>query len=345
MVSGRPITLEFAADVAAFLKDVKKIDVSLEDVEQAFTAVGDDADKAAREIDGSMDKAGRSLRDFAAEADRAARDTSGSFRRMGDDSHRAASSMGDAGREAGNEFRQNLGESIASGDLSNIVGDTIGGLISSVSGGLAGAFVAVGAAGVLAFNSIRERAERVEAATQRLVDVILGASGSLDELSRKAVFEEWFEGLKENTAAAADFAEAIETGVITAEELRDAVTGVPGAMEEVRGKMAEVTNETKAAGKATGVVTLKWRDGVDALDETNDALGGTIGRVQDLNTIAGQTSNYWKSLADNAALARDRTREIHTLLTDIANTDLNKTIRIDIDPRDLAAAKFLDRAF
>lgn len=338
MATGRPITIEFAADVQKFLRDAKKLDVSLEDIQTALKSADAAADKSGAGIDSSMNRAEGGLRDFAAEAERAARDSGRAFRRMDDDAERAAHGMGDAGREAGQEFRQNLGQAIGSGgSLDEVVGETIGSLVGSVSGPLAGAFVAVGAAGMLAFNSIRERAERVAETTSELVDVVLGVSGRLDVLGRKAIFEKWLEGLRNNADAAEDFAAAIRDGVITAEELRDAVTGVPGAAEAVRAKMQAVKDETEGAGKFARSIGSAYKDAVAAIDEQSDAIGGTKKQLDDLNTVAGKASNYYKTIAAEAAKAREHTEALSRI-------NLDKTMKISIVPADRQSAKWLNRA-
>lgn len=338
MATGRPITIEFAADVQKFLRDTKKLDVSLEDIEAALKSAAAAADKSGAGIDSSMNRAEGGLRDFAAEAERAARDSGRAFRRMDDDAERAAHGMGDAGREAGSEFRQNLGQAIGSGgSLDEVIGETIGSLVGSVSGPLAGAFVAVGAAGMLAFNSIAERAERVAETTKEMVDTILGLSGRLDDISRKAVFQGWLQNLRDNDKAAEDFAAAIRDGVISSEELRDAVTGVPGAAAAVLEKMKAVNFTTVSAIGGVRAVVSHYQDGVIALEEQQDALGGTKKQLDDLNTVAGTASNYYKTLAAEAKKAREHTEAISRI-------NLDKTMKISIVPADRQSAKWLDRA-
>jgi hypothetical protein len=154
-VASKPIRIEFVAEVAQYLRDTKKLEVSTEDIADALNATTKNADDLERKLGKAMkgaEKDAESLKrvldDLPESTGKAAKAADDDFRKIGDDAK-------EAGREAGDEFKQNLGESLASGDLGDVFADTIGGLISSLKGPLGVAAAAVGGTALIVFNKVK----------------------------------------------------------------------------------------------------------------------------------------------------------------------------------------------
>jgi hypothetical protein len=167
-VPDRPIKFEFVADVAAYLRDVKKMNVTTEDLEDAFVGVSNSSEDLERKLSKAMKDAEkdtealeRAIKDLPAASDGAARG-------IDKDMDKVQDSMADAGTESAQEFKQNLGESLASGDISTILQDTAGGLVSGLSGPLSIAAAAVAGVAALAFAEIQKQAEELKAFTESL---------------------------------------------------------------------------------------------------------------------------------------------------------------------------------
>jgi len=188
--SGRPVVISFAADVASFLRGSKKVEKSTEDIADELQKAERSSEDFSREFRRSMDKAERA-------ADSSSRKIGRDFERAGDD-------IADIGKEAGEEFQQNLGESIAQGDLSGIVQDTLGGLTAALKGpvGLAAAAVA----GVIgfAFATFREKSEEEAAEIKAIWE---GVASSIESLytqgiltaTRTEIYQATVDALKEMT--------------------------------------------------------------------------------------------------------------------------------------------------
>lgn len=157
----RPIVIAFAANVRDWLRGTNDVERSLEEISDDLKAAGDDADKFERDFTDAM-------RDAERAADKAGDNISRDFQT------KTAGGFGDAGKEASQEFKQNLGESLASGDIDSIVQDTLGGLVSGLSGPLAAGAAALAALATLAFASVRKEAEELKEFTEALAGSLRG---------------------------------------------------------------------------------------------------------------------------------------------------------------------------
>jgi hypothetical protein len=173
-VAEKPIRFEFVAEVAQYLRDTKKLQVSTEDIADALLSVTNESgdlerklSRAMREAEKDAESLKRVLDDLPKSTGRAAKAADDDFRKIGDDAK-------EAGREAGQEFRQNLGESLSSGSMEDLVSDTLGGIVGSMKGPLGLAAAGVAGVGALIFNRLREdwqaTVTAMQTAAQSLVD-------------------------------------------------------------------------------------------------------------------------------------------------------------------------------
>jgi predicted nucleic acid-binding Zn-ribbon protein len=160
----RPISFEFLADVSNFLRETKKVEVSVDDLADAFVQTTSDSDELERKLAQAMraskqdvDTLERAVKDVGKASDTVADSAAHDFSRIGDEA-------ADAGREVGDEFKQNLGESLSSGDLSGLLSDTLGGLVGSLSGPIGIAAAGVAGAAALVFNAVKQSWEETQQA-------------------------------------------------------------------------------------------------------------------------------------------------------------------------------------
>lgn len=184
----KPIRLEFVADVAKYLSETKKMSVSTEDVEAALVAATNTSEdmerklrKAMRDAARDVDVLERAVDGVRKSSDRMGDEAAKSFRKVGDDA-------ADAGREVGSEFRQNLGESLSSGNLEDIVGDTLGGLVASMSGPLAAPAVAGAALAAYLWTSFQKNEEAKRAAVEGVWEAMDEVTGLIDQRERTDAF-------------------------------------------------------------------------------------------------------------------------------------------------------------
>lgn len=162
----RDYIAKYQADLSAY-----ELDAAIRETQQLEQA----QDELARASDTMADRVAADWRDMARDIDTAAdrierttdqvdRDTRESFK--------------ETGREAGSEFVQNLGESISSGDLSSIAGDTAGGLASTfgMAGPIGLAFAGLATGASLVFAGIQQRAQRVSDATKSAFEDLIAAA-------------------------------------------------------------------------------------------------------------------------------------------------------------------------
>jgi methyl-accepting chemotaxis protein len=168
VAGNRPISFEFLADVSQYLREVKGASVTTEDLADALVGVTESGDDLERKL-------GRSMRDAANDTEvleRAVRDVPKATDDMADKARRDFDRLGDdaqdAGQEVGQEFKQNLGESLASGDLEGLVTDTLGGLVASLKGPVGLVAGGIAAVAALAFTEIQRQAELTKAAIETL---------------------------------------------------------------------------------------------------------------------------------------------------------------------------------
>jgi hypothetical protein len=272
----KPIKIDFIADVAQYLREVKKMDVSTDDVAEALVAVSNSSDDLERKLSKAMRDAAadtevleRAIKQIPDATGIAATQAKADFDRIGRSAKDAGDdtkkNMGKAGSEAGSEFASNLGESLSSGDISGLVGDTLGGLVS----GAGGAALAAGSAlAAVVWNAFKSNQEARRAGTQAIFDAFDEVTGELDKraLLRKS-FEELGGGdLTAGLRDAADYTEALG---ISMGEFSQLITGqVNPTTDAIRQNILDVQEATEKQVTAQGYVTTEQMNTLEAAKET-----------------------------------------------------------------------------
>lgn len=141
----RDLVVRFLSDVKGFLDGTERMEEALRDVARDEERLADAGEDSAKRISRAYDRA----------ADEMVRDQ----RRANRD---VREGFADTGREAGQEFSQNLGEAITSGDPTSLLADTAGGLAATfgAKGPIGAAFAGLAGAAAIAWSAIQADAEK-----------------------------------------------------------------------------------------------------------------------------------------------------------------------------------------
>jgi hypothetical protein len=219
---------------------------------QSTDQVSDAYEDVARDADRTGEKGEQSARDLAKAYERAA----DKIQRDARDAGRATSkAYGDVGKEAGNEFAQNLGGAISSGDLSSVAQETAGGLAGTfgAAGPIGAALAVLGGVGVAAFGRIKEAAEDASQAASDAFDQLL--SKASDEEKLRSRLELYFGTYEKGLQKITELSEA--TG-IPLEEIGAALIagGAPArALADEAERMADAMGKVRGGGRVGAVVT------------------------------------------------------------------------------------------
>lgn len=325
----KPIRLEFVADVAKYLSETKKMAVSTEDVEAALVAATNTSEEMERKLRRAMRDAARdvdvlerAVDGVRKSSDRMGDEAGKSFRRIGDDA-------ADAGREVGSEFRQNLGESLSSGNLEDMVGDTLGGLVASMSGPWAAPAVAGAALAAYLWTAFQKNEEAKRAAVEGVWEAMDEVTGLIDQRERTDAFLRDYGkdgtipgGLQRVREEAGRLGVDMET---FAQMLTGQVTPATQAMREELGREHQVLMER---AYASGLAATADRGRVDLLmdviketDKQRTATDQAREAYETYNTILGenapqgpiQLSDLMKSIKDDAEQAKYVLQEIRDM--------------------------------
>lgn len=143
-----------------------------------LTPVIRDTEKLERTSDQTADAVAADWRAMAAAAQRG---TDAIDRDVDDSAAHTKRKLGETGREAGQEFTQNLGESISSGDLSSIASDTAGGLAATfgATGPIGIAFAGLATFAAMAFKGMQAEAEKVRKTAQGMFEDMLSGADKM----------------------------------------------------------------------------------------------------------------------------------------------------------------------
>jgi hypothetical protein len=301
-VASKPIRIEFVAEVAQYLRDTKKLEVSTEDIADALNATTKDAQELERKLGKAMKSAEkdtesleRVLRDLPKATGAAAKAADDDFRKIGDDAR-------DAGREVGEEFRQNLGESLSSGSMEDLVSDTLGGIVGSMKGPLGLAAAGVAGVGALIFNRLKEdwqaTTEAMKSAAQGLVDTQI-------EVGRQLLFnaerqQAMQDLVKEDPKLWADIREQAETLGLTLEDVGDAIFGSKEETAAFKQRLMEVVGQSDALNESAGQYGPKLSPAAAAAAEL---LGYLRGQEGEIATATEAWKNYLSVLGKNVELS------------------------------------------
>ena len=345
MPDNRPIKFEFIADVADYLRDVKKMEVSTDDIAEALIGVTESSDDLERKLSRAMRDAAkdtdvleRAVKGIPKATDDAADQAVRDFDRLGD-------SARDAGSEVGDEFRQNLGESLSSGNMEDLVQDTLGGLVAGLKGPMGIAFAGIAGIAALAFGQIKAKWEETQAAiaaqtesmwTNSLAAARDGIGKVAIEISNTMLAQQelsrLWEEAPDDMVELVDHAKALN---INASDLLLARAGDEAALGRVKVALDHVYDVQNATGEAT-VDQIKAVEGVEgalykseeALKRNNaqvDAYNDSLPAMANFHTIMAQESGV---TADNIALWKVHADEAAAAFRLFPN-DLNVRLRVD----------------
>lgn len=325
----KPIRLEFVADVAKYLSETKKMSVSTEDVEAALVAATNTSEEMERKLR-------RAMRDAARDVDVLERAVDGvrtSSDRMGDEAGKAFRRVGDdaadAGAEVAGEFRQNFGEALSSGNLEDIVGDTLGGLVASMSGPWAAPAVAGAALAAFLWNGFQKNEEAKRAAVEGVWEAMDEVTGLIDQRERTDAFLRDYgkdgsitDGLRRVREEAERLGVDME---VFAQMLTGQVTPATQAMREELDREYQVLMER---AYASGLAATADRGRVDLLadviketDKQRTATDQAREAYETYNTILGDSapqgpielSDVLKGIKDDAEGAKSILQEIRDM--------------------------------
>ena len=233
----KPINFEFTSDTDKYEKGLK-------DAERATRKLGDD-------IEDLPDSSGKAARGIKSDMDK------------------VEDEMADAGKEGAQEFKSNLGESLASGDLSTILQDTMGGLVSGLSGPLAGAAAVFAGVAALGFQQVQKKAEEVAAATESIMGLMRDRFGMIEAEMDKAfkrgqlkefvtenidLFQKLTPQLERMGVGADEYSSAMLEGGAAAKAMEERIRGILQAhttMEGPLGHQRPVYDDIAQAAQAT----------------------------------------------------------------------------------------------
>jgi hypothetical protein len=183
-VAGKPIKIEFIAEVAQYLRDTKKLEISTEDIADALVATSNDAadlerklGRAIRASERDVESLRRAVGDLPRTTARATSDASDDFKKFGKEAS-------ESGRDTGRDFASSLGEGLASGDVSDSLTDALAGTLGNISGPVSAA-VAAGAAIALAlYNSFADTSKTQKEKMAEVFGFTDLLTGEVDKLAR-----------------------------------------------------------------------------------------------------------------------------------------------------------------
>lgn len=324
--SARQLVIELVADVTDFAKGTQQADTALGGFVSDAEGDLDRLERASKDATGDMER----------HFDNLAREARRSMGRIGDDSAHdlsgAKDSFGEAGSEVGAEFASNLGESLASGDLSAMAADTAGGLVSAFAG-IAGP-IGVGLAGVAAVATgifakmqaeAQRRAETIAAITGSIFDQLSGdMNAALEQMIRGSAYQDFVagfsasgdvnEGLREMRKLAgqagvsvSDIADAFINGGPAAERLRVKLDNIQNrsgaAVTNVRGVAAAMSPAASSAAKLDQHMSDAAQATADAEASTRALWDSMIGATAQARLFESAASRASSSMAAAARAA------------------------------------------
>lgn len=212
---GRGVVLDFIANVTPFRRGTQQAEDALDDFGDSLTQVARDGDQAADKLERSF------------------KDTARAVNQVGDNVRAEGSKIGTVGSEIGEEFSQNFGEAVRSGNPAEAITETFTSLGPAF--GIAGLAVAAGAG---------------------IVNGVLQGIADAKERLRKA-------GL--------DMYEALQDGFLDAAEKKIQLTAALGVdeYEDALDKVARLASET---GVSTREIAQYLQDGTDPAGRIATAL-------------------------------------------------------------------------
>lgn len=330
--SARALVIDLVADVKDFVKGTQEADKALSDfvsdsegelrkLENVsdgvdFDRIGREAKDAAGDAETAFDNLQREAKKSFGKIEASAKDVDIDF-----DVDSTKQTFGEAGTEVGAEFASNLGESLASGDLSGVARDTAGGLVSAFAG-IAGP-IGIGLAGVAAtattiFGRIAAEAaasaERVKTVTASIFDELSSSmTDALGEITRGQAYQDFVSGFSKD----GDLADGLrqmqalaKTAGVNVGDIADAFINGGPAAEAMRGRLAKIKTEgTTISANAKGQQT--------SLSKSATAAGKIAGYMAEADTATANAKESTDALYESmlGATAQARLLEASTSRT------------------------------
>jgi hypothetical protein len=350
----KPVSISFVAEVAEYLRATKKVEVSTEDIADALVAVSKDAKGLERDLN-------RAMRDSAKDPERLERvvkslgkeidDTGDEAKKAGRKMERAFDDAGDAaaefGDELGNEVRQNLGEGLASGNIEDVVTDTLGGLLSAMKGPIG--WATAGVAGVVlgVWQLWRKQAEeeqaRQEKAYNTYIDRLIKARGRLSEaLSEAAIKDAQVQFISESPEEFHELVSAAKELGISSDLIVRARVGDLEAIREVNKQLDDFVYNHEAANDLTNEQWAATRLVADTLGDANKAMQPLVQAGRDLATMNYSEFIYaMREAAEQSRIAKSNMSDFQDRINSIGMKEIN--IRYRVTPADTASALWENR--
>lgn len=291
----RPINFEFLADVSQYLREVKGASISTEDLADALVGVTESGDDMERKLAASMRDAARDTETL----ERALKDVGDAADRMGDEAKRGFEKVGDeakdAGREVGSEFRSSLGEGLASGgSLSDVLSETLGEVTGGLGGplGVAAGILAGGA--LLAFNKVREEAEKIKAVMESLGDSLRSQFEqgvfNATAIQQLEAFNQW---LSDNVDTTGEWKDELAAAGITFDEFVTAMFQGGEPLDAMIAKLEQIKAENT-------VITEEGRKRRQIMNEEADAADELLGILTDTEATHNTTAGHMRDQAESS---------------------------------------------
>lgn len=281
-----------------FFFDAKDAKAGADEIADSLEGIGDVLDGVSQKVDGHLDaverRFRRSAQNIGESTDKVKKETKGD--------------LAVVGGELGEEFIQNFGESLSSGDIGGVITDTLGGALSGLDrlGSRAAKAVAAGFAGIgigvivaqSIVDGIKQRQQEFNDALQGIFDAIDEKTG---EVQRKAVIDTALTQLGEGSLAVGQqrAMEMADRLGISYEDLGSMLAGeVNPQLDAVRQSLANIlqTTEDMPGGewvlKGLGINTQAVQDAETLLQLTqqqNGALRTAIRLYERRNDLYGVT--------------------------------------------------------
>jgi hypothetical protein len=300
MARGRPVVIEFAANVRDYLRGTKDVERATEDIADELKEASRDSDKFERDFTSAM-------RDAEKQAARTSDRVETDFRGM-------SSEMGDIGQDAGDELISNLGETVSSGDIGGLIEGTLGGIVGGLKGPLGLAAAGLAGVAVVAFQKLQEEAEktaqlvdsRVELMRERLGMVQADIDATFKREQKASWIEENLDYLQEmrpllETAGidAGEYADAMFEGGDAAQAMLDRIRGIRDTDKEritqgdrtriIYGEQGQAANDVLTASQAL----------VNSQKEVNDEARTYNAFLGDARTGVYNIQDAWNRVIDN----------------------------------------------
>jgi hypothetical protein len=278
VAKARDVVVRFLSETRDFLRGTDQIAA-------AYDEMARDADRAA---DAGEDAARDTARAWDRAADKMRRDVDRSSRAMRND-------LADTGREAGDEFAQNLGESISSGDLSGLVSGTLGGLAGTLgkTGPIALGLAAVGGVAAGVWTAMQEGAEKSAAAAQTAFDQL--RAGADNEAKLQSVLEQRFGSVVEGMERVNEYSEL--TGIST-ERIYDALVKGGPAAKRLADYAAKMNGDLIDTEGSLSPTRRLLSDMADDLRDRADEVERASAAEREFGKYLGENTRQLKKQAD-----------------------------------------------